>query len=141
MIGPSEVQGCPWGLQWECSGNYCQAQPQLQVKLSLKAELALISVKPAAHPCHPGHPPTHPRHLRLGKLIFQHFSVNVDQVSFQEYSRNPIGRRPQFFRQMEDDLNFLDKWKTTSIFQTNGRRPQFVGNGIQPQFVANRRQP
>ena len=45
---------------------YCQAQSQLQVKLSLKTELALISVNPA-HP-HPG------------KFIFQHFSVNVDQV-------------------------------------------------------------
>ena len=29
---------------------YCQAQPQLQVKLSLKAELALFSVNPAPPP-------------------------------------------------------------------------------------------
>jgi hypothetical protein len=26
-----------------------------------------------------------------------------------------IGRRPQLYRQMEDDLNFLSKWETTSI--------------------------
>ena len=25
-----------------------------------------------------------------------------------------IGKQPQFFRQMEDNLNFLSKWKTTS---------------------------
>jgi hypothetical protein len=33
----------------------CQAQSQLQVKLSLKTELALFSINPA-----PTHPPTHP---------------------------------------------------------------------------------
>ena len=32
--------------------NFCQAQPKLQVKLSLKAELALFSFDPATHP-HP----------------------------------------------------------------------------------------
>ena len=26
---------------------------------------------------------------------------------------------------MEDDLNYLAKWKTTSFFVQNGRRPQF----------------
>ena len=41
---------------------YCQAQPQLQVKLSLKAELALLSINPAPthqltpHPHHPSPP-------------------------------------------------------------------------------------
>ena len=55
---------------------------------------------------------------------------------------------------MEDDLNFLTKWKTTSIFfikieddlnfQQNGRQPNFVNkmeddlnflqSGRQPQF-------
>ena len=34
--------------------GYCQAQPKLQVKFSLKAELALFSVYPTTHP----HPPT-----------------------------------------------------------------------------------
>jgi hypothetical protein len=34
--------------------GYCQAQPKLQVKLSLKTELALISINPA---------PTHPHQL------------------------------------------------------------------------------
>ena len=32
--------------------NYCQAQPKLQVKHSLKAELALFLFDPATHP-HP----------------------------------------------------------------------------------------
>ena len=54
------------------------------------------------------------------------------------------GRRPQFLRQIQDDLNFSDKWKMSSIcrqcnttsicrqwktnliFQANGRRPQFL---------------
>jgi hypothetical protein len=45
---------------------------------------------------------------------------------------------------MEDDLTFLGKWKTTSTFFENGRRPQiflkmeddlkFFENGRQPQF-------
>ena len=85
---------------------------QLQVKHSLKAELALISVNPATHP-HPRHP---------GKFIFQHFLMDVGQVrsyqleddlNFLEY-----GRRPQFLRKwkttsflgkMEDDLKILGK--------------------------------
>ena len=45
--------------------------------------------------------PTH-----QGKYIFQHLSMNDGQVSLQEYSRTWFGRRPQFFSQMEDDLNF-----------------------------------
>ena len=28
---------------------------------------------------------------------------------------------------MEDDLNFFGKWKTTSTFLANGRRPQLFG--------------
>jgi hypothetical protein len=28
--------------------------------------------------------------------------------------------------QMEDDLIYLDKWKTTSIYLVNGRVPQFI---------------
>jgi hypothetical protein len=41
---------------------------------------------------------------------------------------------------MEDDLNFLEKWKTTSIFWEmeddlhfleNGRRPNFVGGEME----------
>ena len=39
-------------------------------------------------------------------LIFQ---LNERQHQFQQN-----GRRPQFFYKMEDDLNFLTKWKTTS---------------------------
>ena len=49
--------------------------------------------------------------------------ANVDQVSSPKYIRTQIGRRPQFFRQLEDDLNFLVKWKTTSTFYANGKRP------------------
>ena len=30
--------------------RFCQAQPKLQVKLSLKAELALFPLDPATHP-------------------------------------------------------------------------------------------
>ena len=62
--------------------QYCQAQSQLQVELSLKTELALFSFNT----------PTRP-----GKFIFQHFSVNVDQVPLQEYSQTNL----------EDDLNSL----------------------------------
>ena len=69
----------------EASPHYCQAQPKLQVKLSLKAELTLISISSATH--------------TPGKFIFQHFSVNVDQVCSQE---------------LEDNLNF----------KVNGRQPQ-----------------
>ena len=86
------------------SGN-CQAQPQIQFKLSVKAELALISVNLTIQQP----PSTH-------NLIF-----------------GQNGRRPQFHgkwktaslvRKMEDDLNcflkerrpqFFVKWKTTSI--------------------------
>jgi hypothetical protein len=39
--------------------NYCQAQPKLQVKLSLKAELVLIYINPA---------PTHPSGLAVKQL-------------------------------------------------------------------------
>ena len=73
------------------------------------------------------------------------------------------GRLPQFFRQMEDDLNSwameynlnlqaiedklncLCKWKTTSICHANGRRPKVLWkmeddlnlqeNGGWPQFI------
>ena len=77
--------------------GYCQAQSQLQVKLSLKTELALISNNPA--PTHP-HPP--------GKVIFQHFSVYVRQVSLHELGNNLNGKEKMtsIFGQMEDDLTF-----------------------------------
>ena len=64
------------------SSKSCQAQPQLQVKLSLKAELALFSINPA-----PTHPPG---------FFFKHFYI--------------LGPK------LEDDLNFLGKWKTTLMF-------------------------
>jgi hypothetical protein len=46
------------GYPEQCHNHYCQAQPQLKVKLSLKAELALVSINQATHP--PAQPPTHP---------------------------------------------------------------------------------
>jgi hypothetical protein len=43
---------------------------------------------------------------------------------------------------MEDDLNFIGRWKTNSIFLENGRRPQFFfENGGQPQFFEIGRSP
>ena len=68
---------------------------------------------------------------------FQHFSVNLDQDTLQEYSRTQIGRRPQLFGtwkttsiiwEMEDDLNSLKngrqnqsfgKWNTFSFQEPN----------------------
>ena len=99
---------------------YCQAQPQLQVKLSLKAELALISVNPATHPRHP-HPAT-PTTLARESLF-----SSIDQVTLKEYVRTQLWRRPQFVRQMEDDLNFLGKWKMTSIFMQMEDDLKFLG--------------
>ena len=44
-----------------------------------------------------------------------------DDLNIFENGRRPQkffenGRRPQYFGTMEDDLKFLEKWKTTSIF-------------------------
>ena len=36
------------------------------------------------------------------------------------------GKRSQLSRQMEDNFNFLDKWKMTSTFEANGIWPQFL---------------
>ena len=83
-----------------------QAKPKL--KLSLEAELALISVNPANPPPLPG-------------KNFQYFSVNVDKETLQEYIRTPIGQ-PQFLRKMEGDLNVLGKYKTTSILLMQMKR-------------------
>ena len=70
--------------------KYCQAQPKLQVKLSLKAELALFSLDPPTHPTQyvaeaPVYVAESPHPTHPGKSIFQHFSVNDEQVSLQEY--------------------------------------------------------
>ena len=69
-----------------------------------------------------------------GKFIFQHFSVNVDQISSQEQEDdlNSLvnARQPQFFLNWKTTYIFLN-WKTTSNFlmeddlhfEVNGRRP------------------
>ena len=58
-IGPSGVRVLPVAAVQNGSGHdkghFCQAQPQLQFKLSLKAELALFSNNPA--PAQPQPPP------------------------------------------------------------------------------------
>jgi hypothetical protein len=43
------------------------------------------------------------------------------------------GRRPQFLKEMEDDLNF-NRWKTTLIFQEMEDNLNFSGNGRRPQI-------
>ena len=56
------------------------------------------------------------------------FSGNGRRPQFQEMeddlniSENE--RRRQFLKEMEDDLKFFRKWKTTSV-SGNGRRPQY----------------
>ena len=61
-------------------------------------------------------------------------SVNVDQLTLQEYSRTQIGRRHQLYSKwmttsilwkMEDDLNVYWKMEDDLNFKANGRRPQF----------------
>ena len=59
--------GCAWGAFCLVRvAGYCQAQPKLQVKFSLKAELALVSDNPATPTPTPTHP--HPWKFNL-KLI------------------------------------------------------------------------
>ena len=69
------------------SSPYCQTQLKLQVKLNLKAELALFSFPPAAHP------PVQ----------------NSSDVSSNLYASivGPKLEDDLNFRQMEDDLNLL----------------------------------
>ena len=62
---------------------FCQAQPRLQVKLSLKAELALFSFDPA---------------------LIQHFWLNSGQVSLKEHSRTNLEDNLNVFRQIEANM-------------------------------------
>ena len=106
--------------------------PSSSSSLAGQAELALFLLNPA----------TPPTPTPSGKFIFKHFSVNVDQVTLQEYIRTQIGRRPKYFRQMEDDLNFLGKWKTTSILRQIGKQSQFFRQMEETSiFSANGRRP
>jgi hypothetical protein len=94
--------------------NFCQAQPQLQVKLSLKAELALFSLNPATSTRH-SHPPptpaTHTRHPNLPSMpnlfpptqfIFHHFLTKKAQTNLNTTS---ILWQMDFVK-MDDDLCF-----------------------------------
>ena len=86
---------------------YCQAQPKLQVKLSLKAEISLIfaisSIRPAARPA----------------AWNSSEKAGIEQNLTKETCRNVVGPNLEdylHFWQIEDDLNF---------FSSNGRRPHF----------------
>ena len=72
--GPSRVRALPVAAGTNEGGHYfryfCQAQPKLQVKQSLKAELALILFPPA-----PARPAAHPSGIVLKKL-------EVNKLSF-----------------------------------------------------------
>ena len=57
-------------LNWPSANKYCQAQPKLQVKQSLKAELALFPFDPAT-PTHP-----HPRESIISSLC----AANLNQT-------------------------------------------------------------
>ena len=84
--------------------HFCQAQPQLQFKLSLKAELALIPGNPAPPP---------PGKVSFPTLLEEDLNILVN------------GRRPQFLAKWKTTSilggngrrpQFLGKWKTTPFF-------------------------
>jgi len=70
----------------------CQAQPKLQFKLSLKAELALFSFDPAPTLTH--------------ESIFLSISWSIVAKLAYRVSMAQFGSRSSFRRQIEDDLNF-----------------------------------
>ena len=81
--------------------TFCQAQPQLQVKLSWKAELALFSINPTSP-------------LQPGKVYFPTFLSECWSSKV-----TGVGRRPQFlwkrkttsiYLEMEDNLHLFRKW-------------------------------
>jgi hypothetical protein len=45
------------------------------------------------------------------------FEVIVDQETLLEYIMTPFGRRPQFFKQMEDNFNFKANIRHTQFFR------------------------
>ena len=81
----------------------CHVQSQLQVKISLKTELALFSLNPATHPTHPA---THPR----GKVYFPTF---LSECRLSKLTG--VGRQTQQFDKQKA-TSIFGKWKTTSIF-------------------------
>jgi hypothetical protein len=78
----------------------------------LKVELAIFSLNPATPS------PTLNRQPRPGKFIFQHFSVNVDQVSSLNFLGN--GRQQQFFGKWKMTASFWQTEDNLNIFE-NGR--------------------
>ena len=99
--------------------KFCQAQPKLQVKLSLKAELALFPFNPAGRPA--ARPPARPSGIVVKKLEISKLSL-VTIIGLVYEAKMIIGRRPHYFckwkttstfPQMEDDLNF---WKMEDEF-------------------------
>ena len=77
----------------------------------------------SSHPHPPNHTQPHPHRESLFSNIFQRMLTNLSECWPSKVIE--VGRRPQIVGKMEDDLKYLAKWKTTSIFSQNGRRPQF----------------
>ena len=53
---------------------------------------------------------------------------------FLEDKLKATGRQPQLFRQMQDNILFLDKWKMTLMFRQMEDDHTFLANGRQPQL-------
>ena len=77
---------------------YCQAQPKLQVKLSLKAELALFSINPATH--HQPPTPTHPPTRNISEI------AGNEQNLLSNIGRSTLVELKTLLKNMEDDLTF-----------------------------------
>ena len=99
--------------------NFVTVSPQLQVKLSLNAELALFLLNPATPP---------PVQKSLFSKISQWILIKYAYGSNLNSLVN--GRRPQL----------CWKWKTTYIFFLNGRQ-SLTSNWSWPHFFLNGRQP
>jgi hypothetical protein len=124
--------------------GYRQSQSQLQVKLSLKTELALFSCNPATHPPPDPHPPTHPTPPTPthppGKVYFPTFLSECWPSKVTVVGRWPQSfvkwKTTSIFLKIEDDFNYFEngrrpqlwaKSKTTSIVWQKWRQPQFIG--------------
>ena len=61
-----------------------------------------------------GATPTH-----LWKFISQNLSVNVEQVTIQEYSRTHVGRWPQCFQKWKKTKMQMENWRETTSLLSN----------------------